>query len=95
MITITDKKIKMSAEEYNEFLDWIGGEGEINKKGIIEIHKDGSVELQEEVDGYLNQYTYYIYDFYRPNHDNDPDWDEIVDKARHFKKKEGVKNEKV
>ena len=89
MITITDKKIKMTAEEYNELLDWIGGEGEINKKGIIEIHKDGSVELHEEIDGYLNQHTHYVYDFYRPDNSEDPNWEEIIDDIKQFIKERG------
>ena len=87
MITITDKKIKMSVKEYNEFLSSVGGEGKIDKNGIIEIHRDGTLELQEEEeDGYLSRHTYYIYDFYRPDSPEDPDWKEIVAKARHFKK---------
>ena len=94
MITITDKKIKMSAEEYNEFLSSIGGEGKIDKNGIVEIHRDGTLELQEEIDGYLNQHTHYVYDFYRPDNSEDPDWDEIVAKARHFNKKREEDNMK-
>ena len=85
MITITDKKIKMSAEEYNEFLASIGGEGKILKNGIVEIHKDGTLELREEEEsGYLNQHTYYIYDFYRPDNSEDPDWEEIIDDIKQF-----------
>ena len=85
MITIKPSMIKMSVEEYNEFLDWIGGDGEIgNKEGIVEIYKDGSVEVQEVADGKLNPHTYYLYDFYRPDNSEDPDWEEIIDDIKQF-----------